>query len=165
MFGPQNYFGGNFAINFMSACVVGKNIPHLVHPPASAHCTLAHTFLQVHTAHSPATVHCTVHTLLQVHTAHLQSVEKSHFWFRFHLQAVIFYFLHHWMMLSFVLQVNMKVIFSVNCFQVNEITKCPKQASRKWLNLSPINVWFLISPILRCDKRQEHKNHSECKGW
>ena len=152
MFGPQNYFGGNFAINFMSACVVGKKIPHLVHFPASAHCTLAHTFLQVHTAHSPATVHCTVHTLLQVHTAHLQSVEKSHSWFRFHLQTIIFQFLQYRTMLSFVLQVNTEVIVSV---KVNEITKCPKQASRKWLNLSPINVWFLISPILRCDKRQE----------
>ena len=42
--GLQNYDGGNFVINFMSASVVSKNIPHLVHFPASAHCTL-------HTAH------------------------------------------------------------------------------------------------------------------
>ena len=121
----------------MSACVVGKNIPHLVHFPASAHCT--------------------VHTLLQVHTAHLQRVQKSHSWFRFNLQTMIFYFLQYWTMLSFVPQVNTKIIVSVNCFQVNEIKKCPKQASRMWLNLSPINVWFLISPIDRGGKRQESR--------
>ena len=68
---------------------------------------------------------------------------------------MILYFLQYWTKLSFVLQVNTKMIVSVNCFLFNEITNCPEQASREWLNLSPINVWFLISPILRRDKRQE----------
>ena len=125
----------------MSACVVGKNIPHLVHFPASAHCT--------------------VHTLLQVHTAHLQRVQKSHSWFRFNLQTMIFYFLQYWTMLSFVPQVNTKIIVSVNCFQVNEIKKCPKQASRMWLNLSPIFVWFLKSSIHRRGKRQEPRKRQQ----
>ena len=84
--GLQNYDGGNFAINFTSACVVGKNIPHPVHFPTSAHCTLhsayspssahftVHTLLQMQYSTLSCTVHtahCTVHTPLQVHTAHL----------------------------------------------------------------------------------------------
>ena len=116
-----------------------------VHTP-SAHCTLSCDPV-LHGARCTASFECTLHTFKE---------SRNHtVGFVFTFSRWIFIFVQYWTMLSFVLQVNTKVVVSVNSIQVNEIAKCPKQASGKRMTLSPINVWFLEGQIHRGGKRQE----------